>query len=328
MNILSKLTGRLVVTALFLLGLALGVAGCSSGEQEGAISKNTAYTVTDARGKAVTLAGKPQRIISLSVFSDEVLLDLVDHERIAGLDKWVHDPGLSMGAEQAKDVTTIVEKNMESIIALGPDLVILPDATKADFVESLEDVGLKVFVYQAATRAHEIPAMVHTLGQVVGETERAAQLNKAMEARLAQIQAKVDKLPAAKKERALLFLRFGAIGGEGSIYHDTMTLAGLEDCYNEARPEGQVPPGMSRVLSKEEVVKANPQLIIVSSWSHGTSYEGSEHLIQEMYQDPAYADVEAIKQQNIIVVPQGYVNCLSHNIATAVEKLHEAVYEK
>ena len=170
--------------------------------------------------------------------------------------------------------------------------------------------------------------MITTLGQAVGEPERAAQMNRTLAKRLAAVRKKVDKLPAEARERALLLLRFGAIGGKGCIFNDTMTLAGVIDCYNEVRAVDQTLPGMSRILSKEEAVKANPDIIILGSWSQGGAYANSDQQLAELYNDPAYAEVEAIKNKRVIVIPQSYVNCLSQHIATGVERLYEAVYEK
>lgn len=50
--------------------------------------------------------------------------------KIVGLSKWVHDPGLSMGYKQAEDVPGIVENNLESVIALKPDLLFVADTAK------------------------------------------------------------------------------------------------------------------------------------------------------------------------------------------------------
>ena len=313
---------------LLLICFCFFLCGCSTYQQDDEVDKNVAYSVVDARGKHIEFRCKPTRIISTYVYGDEILLDLVDHKRIAGLSQWVHDPGLSLGSERARDVKVIVENNIESLISLNPDLILLPSTTKLDYVESLEEVDQKVYLYQAASRAQHIPDMIKSIGAAVGEQKQANKIIENMQERLARVEKKVARIPQSKRENALLFLRFGAIGGKGSIFNDTMTMAGIEDCYHRARSEEDTKPGVSRILSKEEAVKANPSTIILSSWSQAGAYHNSEQLIAEMYNDPAYADVEAIKNKNVIVIPQGYVNCLSQNIALGVEKLYEAVYER
>lgn len=126
----------------------------------------------------------------------------------------------------------------------------------------------------------------------------------------------------------MLFLRFGAIGGKGIIFNDIMTAAGVEDCYEAARHTIADKPGTSRILSKEEVVQANPDYIIIGTWSQGGAYKSGNAQLEELYSDPALATVTAVKKKQAIVIPQGYVNCLSQHAADSVELLHEAVYGK
>lgn len=85
----------LVLTVLAVV-YCFGCAGTVDKQNDAA--KKQSYVVQDVRGKKLSFESKPQKIISLYVYGDEVLLDLVDHKRIAGLSKWVHDEDLAMGA--------------------------------------------------------------------------------------------------------------------------------------------------------------------------------------------------------------------------------------
>ena len=59
-------------------------------------------TVTDANGDAMTLENPPQRIVSLTLGSDEILLSLVDKSRIVSLTRYADDEGISNIAAEAK----------------------------------------------------------------------------------------------------------------------------------------------------------------------------------------------------------------------------------
>ena len=85
-----------IITALLLcLSILLIVAGCSSDSAQK--SKSTAaYTVTDSQGHKLYFKEKPQRIISMSISTDEILIDLVPSSRIAAFSRLVDDPGISM----------------------------------------------------------------------------------------------------------------------------------------------------------------------------------------------------------------------------------------
>ena len=157
-----------------LLLLSVVISGCGKTDKITETAAETQnYTVHDIRGKKITFAKKPERIASSFVYADEILLDLVDHQKIVGLSKWVHDPGLSMGHKQAEDVPGIVENNLESVIALKPDLFFIADTAKKEYIDSLEDAGIKVYVFKYISRLDEIPDLVKGIGEAVGEKEKA-----------------------------------------------------------------------------------------------------------------------------------------------------------
>ena len=137
----------------FLVLTVLAVVYCSgcagTVDKQNDAAKKQSYVVQDVRGKTLSFESKPQKIISLYVYGDEVLLGLVDHKRIAGLSKWVRDEDLAMGAKEAKDVLQIAESNPEAILALKPDLVLLPDSSKPAPLSRSAAAGPPVFVYPA-----------------------------------------------------------------------------------------------------------------------------------------------------------------------------------
>ena len=141
-------------------------------------------------------------------------------------------------------------------------------------------------------------------------------------------QVKHMKKPGDPKEKALLFLRFGAIGGEGTVYHDALTALGFYDCYNEIRKVSAVAQASSSILSKEEVIQANPDVFLLARWTQGDAYKDSEAQLREMYEDAAYENVSAVKNRRAYIFPQRYVNCLSHhagkNLLTLAKMLQDA----
>ena len=148
-----------------------------------------------------------------------------------------------------------------------------------------------------------------------------------MNIKINAVKTKVAAIPQKQRKTGMLFLRFGAIGGAGCIYNDILSTAGIEDCYQQARPAAQEYTGTSRILSKEEVLKTNPEFLLIGSWSQGGAYQNSKDQLEEIYSDPAYVGMTAIKKRQAIIIPQSYVNCLSHNVAKSIELLHTVVYE-
>ena len=216
------------VLGLFLLVIcAFSFGGCG---ENSSTASNTGYTVTDSRGKELYMKEKPKCIVCTYVFADEILLDLVSHDRIVGMDKWVHDPGLSMAVHSAKDIITEVDNSAEHMVALRPDLVVVGES-QVKLIQSLEGAGLPVFVYKDAKLIKDIPNEVRMIGKAVWEAVKTASFIATLEERLQAIDKKVAAITLEERKRVMLVLRFGPVGGEGSIFYDVLTRAGCIDVY-------------------------------------------------------------------------------------------------
>lgn len=304
----------------WLAGILLFLAGgCCLPPTGGLDQVSILYTVEDARGKIISFTKKPQRIVCCQVFADEILLDLVAHDRIAALSRWVHDDGLSSAVDEAVDIKEIVEANTESILHVQPDLVIL-GSNNLPLAEALEDTGTKVYVLKNISHLDEIDGNITSLAQAVGEEAKGDELRAGLDADLQQVrQDPALQLPPV---RTLLFLRFGAIGGEDTIYHDVLVALGLRDAYADVRgPSSGI--GSSMILSKEEVVRCNPELLLMASWTQGGAYQDSDSQLKELYSDPAYVSLDAVRNHRGCVIPQRYVNCLSHHAGKNLIQLAE-----
>lgn len=303
---------------LMLLLLVLGLAGCSNTTKEK--QTKALYTVTDAKGGKLEFTEKPQRIVCTYIWGDEILLDLVDHKRIAGLDKWVHDPQLSSATKEAEDVKTIVENNPEALMKVKPDLILMPShRTNDNNIKSLEEMGCKVYVYQDCENLAGIEPMISSIAAAVGEVEQGQKLINKLRSDL----EKVKHLNANKMAQptALLFMRFGAYGGQGTIHHDVITAAGFRDAYNFVRKETARGMGTKGILSKEEVIKANPQVFLMAQWTVGGTFNSSAKQFEEMCNDPAYGAVEAVKNKKLYIFPQRLVNDMSHHTGANIIEL-------
>lgn len=80
------------------------------------------------------------------------------------------------------------------------------------------------------------------------------------------------------------------------------------------------------ILSKEEFVQSDPDMIIMGNWSQGGAYKDSNQQLEEMYKTSAYSSMKAIANKQVIIIPQRNVNCLSHHVVDGVETVYNAVY--
>src|SRR5574341_1907118 len=152
-------------------------------------------TLTDALGNEVTLTGEPHRIVSLTLGSDEILLELVGPERLIGVTYNAADASLSNIVDDPAlaQVENIVEANPEQLIALQPDLVVIGTYNDPAVIEQLQNAGLTLFAINA-NNIEEVQSSILTLGKLVGETDQAQQMVEAMNDRLAAIDEKLAQV--------------------------------------------------------------------------------------------------------------------------------------
>ena len=306
---------------LFTLLLALSVLcfGCSKPKLIEPESKPL-YTLTDATGTKVSFTKKPERIVSLSISTDEILLDLVEPKRIVALTKYVDDEGISNATDKAKAVKGRVQAgNPEAILALRPDLILLPDFSSADTIQSLREMQQPVYVYKTPYNLADVRACIKELGQVVGEAAAAQLILQRMEARLNQLQQKMGPIPATEQKRVIF------MSDKGAYYSP-------EHSFNDICKHAQVVNALSQLhfakpitVGQEEIVRLNPDAFILSGWVDSTDQEPAA-LAHNLSQDPSYASVKAVKNKAIYTLPAKHLLCLSQYMVEASYDLARAVY--
>ena len=93
--------------AVLMLLVLISLVGC---KPEGATADNSeSYTVTDIQGTKVTIPAKPKRILTMSMSTDEMMLGLVEPERMVAVNSLLDDPSSSNMVELGKQVPTKIK---------------------------------------------------------------------------------------------------------------------------------------------------------------------------------------------------------------------------
>jgi iron complex transport system substrate-binding protein len=126
-------------------------------------------TVHDCRGIDVTVAKRPQRIVSLSPAITEILFDIGAGSRVVAVTSYCDFP------QQVKKLPKVggyLDPNVEKVSALSPDLVLLARGTKRDIIDRLSSLGFTVVAVDP-TSLDGVLSTIRLIGRVVGEAERA-----------------------------------------------------------------------------------------------------------------------------------------------------------
>lgn len=305
--------------AVFLLMLSLCALGCGGIKPEQKYSGDILYSVTDATGQKLSFYEKPKRIISMNVSVDEILLDLIDSKRIAALTYMADDPSICSAGDKVKLVKERVQgSNIEWIVALQPDLVIIPDYAMA-MIKALRAAGVRVYVCTTPDNMQDIFKFIIDTGRAVGDQEAGEVMVAKLQADLNKIREKVIAQVSEEKRLKVLGLSFmGPLGMKGTFsdlcyYSGTLNaLDGIDVPHNGA-------------LSEEKMLELNPDMIITPSWDYSNQGD-PEQFRKRVMENPVYANVNAIKNNKVVQVKDNYLVSTSQYTYKAAEELAQKAY--
>lgn len=309
MNRLSLLNLAAVLSAL-ALGVVLALSAGKSASKRGSPTtpaNGGTSRVVDASGVAVPVA-QYERIVSVSTLADQVLLEIVERERVlavAGRSAKVHhQPWRFAGKRRVERL-----EDLEEVLGLKPDLVLVNAFSNRQRIARLRESGVTVFDLGAMTGVVSLKRAIEQLSQLLGVPERGAALWQRFSTRLAAVAADI---PAHERQKGTYVSVFGGKtfgGSTGSSYNDVLTAAGVENVAVEAGYEGF--PSYSR----EQLLTLDPDWIITQ--------RGRE---QQLCQLEGLQALKACQQKRVVGVADGLISDPGLQMLDAAEAVRRAVY--
>lgn len=243
----------------------------------------------------------PQRIVSINLCADQLVLALADRGQIAGLTKNATDVEMSGKAARARGFP-LLSNSAEQILAIEPDLIVGMPASRSAALRALPEQNYPLLDLATANTLDEIYTSIRQTSVAVGHPERG-------DALIARMQSELAGLPKPGEGRvAAYYQRRGYMTGTGTLIDELMRRVGL---VNLAGKLGK--PPLSQ-LSIEEMVAAEPDYLIVESATDKVTDQGSE-----MLHHPALRDIPRIS------VPQAWTVCGSPAYTQAARSMVEQI---
>ena len=206
--------------------------------------------VTDQRGQVVRLPAPARRVVSLLPSLTETVCVLGACDRLVATDRWSDWPA---SVQRLPKAGGLDDANVELIASLKPDLVLAARSTRV--AERLQGLGMAVAVFEAQN-LRDMEGVLRDVGTLLG-VDGAAAAWHTLQAEFKAAAAAVP--PAARGARVYFEVETSPYAaGESSYIGETLTALG-------ARNVVPVALGPFPKLNPEFVVKANPDVIIVSS---------------------------------------------------------------
>lgn len=277
-----------------LMLVCLLAAGCGGNAAPEVDKAAGGITVTDDNGRTVSLNGVPQKIVPLSASFLEPLCELDAH--VAARVSSKHD--VPDEYKNLSEVGSVYNINIEKVIEQQPDLVIAYKGMNDKFVPNFEENGIPVIVLEMRTYG-QVKNTVDILGQVIGSTAKAQEINQNMDAR---IEAVKKLLPDKKPRIAILHSTAQNITVqlETSIAGSTAELLGFNNIAAGSMPLENNPTAAP--YSLETLVAANPDIIYITSMGKLETIKAS--MQKSIEQSPAWQSLPAVQAGRVYYLPQ------------------------
>jgi iron complex transport system substrate-binding protein len=233
--------------ALLLASVALAFVACG----------DAVYVETDKGAKdasSTTATQTPQRIISLSPSTTEVLYGVGAFERVVAVSDYDKFPP---EVARLPRIGGWSNTNLEQVATLKPDLIIMTSSQAPLIKDKLDALGVRTVTVPSFTVEDALTG-IEQIGAVTGREEAARKLIAETRAKLDDVRARTRELPRLRVlcivDRVPGTLRGLYTATRGSFFAELIEIAGGESI---------APPASNGFgqISKEAVVSLNPDII-------------------------------------------------------------------
>ena len=295
--------------AILALTAALALAslsGCGAADEPAAETPaggSFPVTVTDDTGRSVTIAARPERIVSLAPANTEIVAALGALPRLVGVTTYCDYPAEVADLPKMGD---FVGPNLEAIAAAEPDLVLVTTGVQAEVIGQLEALGASVVAIDPQT-LEALYVSIGTVGTAIGEPAAAAGLIESMDLQIHDIAEQVEGAPV----RCFLEIAQDPLFtvGSGTLLNELIEYAGGENVVTEA---GYVP------YSVEQLVLANPDVYLAT--------KGSMSDPSDIVGRPGYADISAVAAGRVFLLDDNLVSRPGPRVVDGIRQIAEALH--
>jgi iron complex transport system substrate-binding protein len=245
----------------------------------------------------------PQRIVSINMCTDQLLLDLAKPFQIAGLSPFARDKNLSWNAEKALNLP-VLSGTAEEIITIKPDLVVTDLYTKRTTREFIRAKNFALEEFATVLTLNESRAQILRFGEITGAVERS----KERVAELDRALADLKEVASAAKITVLPLSRRGWVTGSLSLINELLSEAGLR---NAADDLGIRNGGFVRL---ESIIAIKPDALLITKETGEAEDQGTALLLH-----PAIQKIFPLERR--IILPEKLTICGGPMLVEAMKLL-------
>lgn len=218
--------------------------------------------LVDDVGRAIRLARPAGRIVSLSPSITELVFEAGAGAKLVGIARHSDYPESARSIPEVGDASNL---DLERIVSLKPDLVIAWRSGNAfSEVQKLEKLGLIVFATEA-NRLEDIPRLLRNTGYLAGTSLQAEASATRFEEALSEIRRDYANRSKLKVFQMVWHQPLMTINGN-HLMSNIIEMCGGVNIFASS-------PFLTPVISVEDLLEANPEVIISSVSREGAEIE-------------------------------------------------------
>lgn len=260
-------------------------------------------TFVDDLGRKLYLAQPPKRIVSLAPSITETLFALGLDQEVVGVTEFCNYPPAALD----KPKVGYAQPNLESIVALEPELIVAPKSfLRVDLLNRLEQLKIPTMLLDART-VEDILRHIQLLGRMVGRVPESLKVTETIRKQMTALTVRLEGRP---RPTLLFVINTDPLitVGPGSYIHQLIELAGAR---NAAESAGTPYPR----LSIEEVLRQNPEFLLFPTGQ----FEGIPQAEQDQWR--RWTSLEAVKRNQFAQINSDIFNRPGPRVIEALEAL-------
>ncbi|HLZ23165.1 MAG TPA: ABC transporter substrate-binding protein [Ktedonobacterales bacterium] len=310
-SVRSHLAGVLVLLAvLATLAACGGSASAPPAPEKPLLAK-------DAIGSAITIpASAPQRIVSETPADSEILAALGVNSRVIAVDFYTDFPADLAAKPKITDGQTF-NLNDEAILGYKPDLVLGYGGYFKSDEQKLGAAHIAVVDLPLVASLADSLTELKLVGQLVHADAKASSVASALQQRITAVTSKV-----AGAQPVSVYMEDGTYNGQystfgaGSYGDELIRDAGGTNIFASDADSGGYPN-----VSAEAIVKANPQVIILTE---GTQFGGDPKAASAR---PGWSVIAAVRTNRVYAVtPNDFSRPDAVRLVSALEDLAKVLH--
>jgi len=311
----KKVIIAIIAIAIIIGGLWGGIVWHQSLQSE---ELNAPLTIVDGVGRTVTITNYPDRIVSIAPSCTEILFALDLQEKVVGAPTYSGYSSEIQEKISSGEITTVgsfSQISIETIVSLDPDLILAKGGYQLSTAERLVELG-KTVVIVIHQGFDGLLSDILLVGEITGQNEEAETFVGDMESRAQEI---VEKTKDLTKPRVYVEYYFnGGFGsyGSNSVVDELISMAGGVNVFTGFS-------GQYLETSTEEILKANPEIIIISK---GAMSELCGLISQTIRDRPSWDATNAVQENQIYEIDENLITVAGPRIIDGLEELAKILH--